>query len=103
MNPRVPWSVPVKTLVGTGFETCTGFVLAREAPDPCSMVETCGASVGGLCSAADESAPDADINCKINRCKKSYVAVSYFASPEYGCLFGLPVAPSTGRDYPATG
>ena len=69
VKSRATRSVPVKVLVGTGFETCTGFVVACEAPDPSYTVETCGAPVLGFCSADDGSAPDADITCKINICK----------------------------------
>ena len=45
--------------------------------------------------ASGDSAPIAGITCKINRYKQSQFAVSSFAYPEYGCPFGLPVAPST--------
>ena len=48
VNPRVPWCVSVKTSVGNGVETCTGFLLACEEPSPFYMVETCGAPLGGL-------------------------------------------------------
>ena len=71
VKPRVPFSVHVKTLVGTGVDTCTVFVLTCEAPAPCFTVKTCGASVGISWSSADESAPDSDKTCKINKCKQN--------------------------------
>ena len=71
VKPRVPWSVPVKTLTSTGVETFTGSILAFESPSPFTMVETCGEPVGGFCSSYGDSSPDSDITCKINRCKKS--------------------------------
>ena len=71
LKPRLPCSVPVNTLVGTRVETCTGFVLSCETPDPVYTVETVGISVGGFWSADDEYAPDSDIICKINKCKQS--------------------------------
>ena len=37
----------------------------------CTTVEMCGISVGGFLSAPVESAPVADITCKINRYKQS--------------------------------
>ena len=71
VNPRVPCSVPVNALVVTGVENCTGFILACEAPAPCSTVESFCASVGGFWSSADENSPGADITYKINTHKQS--------------------------------
>ena len=71
VKPRVTCSVPINTLVENGVETCTGFALAFEAPAPCSTVETCGAPMDIFWSAYGESTPNADITCKINRCKQS--------------------------------
>ena len=48
LKPRVPWSVPVKTFVGTGVETFTKFILACEGPDPCNVIETFCLPVGIL-------------------------------------------------------
>ena len=70
VKPRVPWIVPIKKLVGTGVDICTGLRLACEAPAPCTTVETCGAPVVGLWSDSDDSTRDADITFKINRCKQ---------------------------------
>ena len=98
VNPRVPWSVLVKTLVGTGVETCTRSVITCETPAPCSKFKTCGAPVGGFVSSSGGSAHDADITHKINRCKQSQFVVSSFASPEYGYFLWLPASLSTGHD-----
>ena len=70
VNPRVPCSVTVKTFVGTGVYTCTGFRLDCESTDPCTTVETCGAYVVILWFTSSDSAPDADITCKVNGYKK---------------------------------
>ena len=71
VKPRVPWSFLIKTLVGTGVDTCAGFRPACEEPDPCTTIETCVAPVGGFWSASGDYATDADITCKINRSKQS--------------------------------
>ena len=96
VNPRVTSSVLVETLVITGVDTCSELLLACETPYPCTTVQTCGAYFGGLCYASGDSYPDADITCKLNRCKQSYFIVLSSASPGYGCIFRLPVSPSTG-------
>ena len=62
----------------------------------CPTIETCGASMGGFTYTPVESAPIADITCKLNRRKQSYFAVSSLTPPEYGCIFVMPVATSTG-------
>ena len=71
LKPRVTCKVLVKIFVGTGVEPYTRFVIACEAYVPYSTVENYGAPVGGLVSASGSYAPDADITCKINRCKQS--------------------------------
>ena len=60
VKPRILWSSPVKILTVTdGADVAT-----------CKTVETCGASLGVFLPTPVESAPVADITCKINRCKK---------------------------------
>ena len=86
VKPRVIWSVPVKTLVGTGVETCTGFILACEAPSFCYSVETCGAPVDVLISASGGSAPDSDTTCKIKRCKK-FSSLYHISRPQSMAVF----------------
>ena len=77
----MPWGVIVNTLVGTGVDTCSGFRLDFGSPLTCTTIETWGASAGGLWSASGDSAPDADITCKINMCKKSkFTVLSFFSS-----------------------
>ena len=91
VKPRVPWSVSVKTLIGTGVETCTGFVLACEAPAHCTMVETCGSSVGGFWSASGESSHDADINYIINRCKNISLPHHLSCTRSMAVFFNFPL------------
>ena len=81
VNPRVPLSVPLKTLVVTGVENFTGLRLSCESSAPFTTVETCSAHVGGFWSASGDYDSDSDITCKLNRCRKSSFAVSYFSSP----------------------
>ena len=98
MYPRVPLCVPVKTLVGSGVDTCNGLVLACDTSSPCYKVENYCASVEGFWSTADEYSPDSDITCKITRYKK-LVRRIIFCIPEHGCIFGLPVATPTSHNY----
>ena len=81
VDPRVPWSDPINKLFGMGVETCTAFQLACQSPAPCTTVENCGALVGWFWYASGDSESDADTTCKVKIRKKSYFAVSHFASP----------------------
>ena len=71
VKTRVTCSILVNTLVASGVETRSGFRIPCGVSAPYNTVETCGASVGGLWFASGGSAHDADISCKLNRCKQS--------------------------------
>ena len=61
VKPRIPWIVPLKIFTGTHSAAIVTF----------TTVDTYGASVGGFLYTPAESAPIADITCKINKCKQS--------------------------------
>ena len=71
VKPRITWSVPVKILTGN-------YVVVIVT---CKNVDSCGAFMGGFLYTLVESAPVADITCKINRCKQSYFFCIIFHVP----------------------
>ena len=51
--------------------TCAEFGPNYESPVPCTTVERFVASMGLFWPASGGFIPDADITCKVNRCKHS--------------------------------
>ena len=71
----------VKILFAPEVTIFVGLRPTCEEPEFCPVTESCGTSWGGFTYYCSESAPGADISCKINRCKQGYFSISFDCIP----------------------